>query len=111
MSLRPLTAEERASALEKAAQARTIRAEAKNKLKAGKVTVGQLIVAADTEEALGRLKVTELLEALPGIGQVRAAAIMDQLSIANTRRLRGLGVHQRKALIELIDSSPRQAGS
>ncbi|WP_394937836.1 integration host factor, actinobacterial type [Psychromicrobium sp. YIM B11713] len=111
MSLRPLTVEERAAALQKAAQARTVRAEAKNKLKAGKTTVAQLIAAASQDEALGRLKVTELLESLPGIGQVRAAAIMQQVGIASTRRLRGLGVHQRKALIELIDASPRQAGS
>ena len=50
-------------------------------------------------------KVTELLEALPGIGKVRAALIMNQLGIATTRRVRGLGIHQRKALVEFLGRS------
>nr|WP_246279502.1 integration host factor, actinobacterial type [Psychromicrobium silvestre] len=106
-----MTAQERAAALAKAAQARTIRAEAKSKLKNGNTSIAALIEAAATEEALGRLKVTELLESLPGVGQVRARAIMEQVGIASTRRLRGLGIHQRKALIELLDSNILQARS
>jgi ribosomal protein S13 len=57
------------------------------------------------DEAMARMKVSELLEALPGVGKVRAAAIMKQLGIAASRRLRGLGVHQRRALVDFIDES------
>ncbi|ABY23693.1 integration host factor [Renibacterium salmoninarum ATCC 33209] len=110
MSLRPLTAQERAAALDKAARARTIRAEVKQKIKTGATSVEQVLLAADKEEALGRLKVSELLEALPGVGQVRAGAIMERIKIARTRRVRGLGVHQRKALIEFLGASTSQSG-
>jgi ribosomal protein S13 len=57
------------------------------------------------DEAMARMKVSELLEALPGVGKVRAAAIMKQLGIAASRRLRGLGVHQRRALVDFIDEN------
>jgi hypothetical protein len=102
VSLRPLTAQERAAALEKAAAARTARAQLKNKLKTGDITVAEILQAGDDDEAIGRLKVTELLESLPGIGKVRALNILEDLGIASTRRLRGLGIHQRRALIELL---------
>ena len=110
MSLRPLTAQERAAALEKAARARSIRAEVKQNIKSGKTTVAQVLTAAEKEEALGRLKVSELLEALPGVGHVRADAIMERVRIARTRRVRGLGIHQRKALIELLGTTMPQNG-
>ncbi|GAA5229650.1 integration host factor, actinobacterial type [Arthrobacter cryoconiti] len=100
MSLPSLTAQERAAALEKAVAARTIRSDIKSGLKTGSVSVADVIGAASEEPALGRLKVTDLLEALPGIGKVRATLIMSELGIAPTRRVRGLGVHQRRALVE-----------
>ncbi|WP_026554981.1 integration host factor, actinobacterial type [Arthrobacter sp. 35W] len=103
MSLRPLSAEERSAALAKAAAARTVRAELKERLKTGQNTVAQVLEAADSDPAVSRLKVTELLEALPGIGKVRATVIMNELGIASTRRLRGLGVHQRKALVNFVE--------
>ena len=37
------------------------------------------------------------------IGKVRAAAIMDNLGIAASRRVRGLGVHQRRALVDFMN--------
>ena len=55
-----------------------------------------------SEPALDRLKVCELFEALPGIGKVRATVIMSELGIAPTRRVRGLGVHQRRALVDYL---------
>ncbi len=102
VSLRPLTVQERTAALAKAAAARTTRADVKSKLKTGAATVAEVLTAGDGDEAIGRLKITELLEALPGIGKVRATVIMNEVGIASTRRLRGLGVHQRKALIEFL---------
>ncbi|ALU40212.1 DNA-binding protein [Kocuria flava] len=103
MALRPLTDEERAAAREKATRARTVRAEVKKGLRERTLTVAQILERADRDEAVSRLKVSDLLESVPGIGQVRSAAIMDEIGIARTRRLRGLGVHQRRALVEHFD--------
>ncbi|MCU1511242.1 MAG: DNA-binding protein [Arthrobacter sp.] len=103
MSLRPLTPQERAEALGKAAAARTTRAAAKERLKSGELSIAQLLSSGDTDDAIARMRIVELLEALPGIGRVRAAAIMEQLGIAASRRVRGLGIHQRRALVDFID--------
>lgn len=102
MSLPPLSSQERAEALKKAAAARTLRSETKHALKSGTLSVAAVIAAAADEPALGRLKVTDLLEALPGIGKVRVSVIMSELGIAPTRRVRGLGVHQRRSLLAYL---------
>ncbi|XAS69354.1 integration host factor, actinobacterial type [Micrococcaceae bacterium Sec5.7] len=103
MTLRALTARERADALNKAAAARAVRAAAKERLKSGEQSVADVISSGAADDAIARMRVAELLEALPGIGKVRAAAIMEQLGIAASRRVRGLGVHQRRALVDFID--------
>jgi hypothetical protein len=105
VSLRPLTEQERAEALGKAAAARAARAEAKGQLKSGTLSVADLINSGDEDSAIARMKVSEMLEALPGIGRVRAAAIMDELGIAASRRLRGLGIHQRRALVDFMNEN------
>jgi hypothetical protein len=105
MVLRPLSASERTDALNKAAAARATRAAAKESLKNGESSAADIINSAMEDEAMARMKVSELLEALPGVGKVRAAAIMKQLGIAASRRLRGLGVHQRRALVDFIDEN------
>ena len=40
-----------------------------------------------------------MLESLPGVGKVKARRTMDEIGIADTRRIRGLGDQQRKALL------------
>ncbi|MET1088433.1 MAG: integration host factor, actinobacterial type [Arthrobacter sp.] len=105
MVLRPLSASERTDALNKAAAARATRAAAKESLKNGQSSAAQIISSAMEDDAMARMKVSELLESLPGVGKVRAAAIMKQLGIAASRRLRGLGIHQRRALVDFIDEN------
>ena len=99
VALPQLTDEQRAAALEKAAAARRSRAELKERLKRGGTTLKQVLVDAESDEALAKLKVSALLEALPGVGKVRAAALMEQFEIAPSRRVRGLGERQRQALL------------
>lgn len=99
MALPQLTDEQRAAALEKAAAARKVRAELKERLKRGGTTLAQVLADATTDEALAKLKVSALLESLPGVGKVRAAQLMEQFDIAASRRLRGLGERQRQALL------------
>lgn len=100
MALPPLTPEQRAAALEKAAEARRARAEIKNKLKYSQGSLKEVIEQGQQDDVVGKLKVVQLLESLPGVGKVKARAIMEEIGIAETRRVRGLGPHQTAALIE-----------
>jgi hypothetical protein len=98
-----LTPEQRQLALQKAAAARRQRAEVKDKLKIGSLSLAELFEAADRKdeagEMLAKLKVVSALESLPGVGKVRARNIMTELDISESRRLRGLGTNQRAALL------------
>ena len=95
-----LTPEQRHAALEKAARARRERAEIKDHLKSGRVTLRELLVKAESDEIVGKMKVLAVLEALPGTGKVKARRLMEHVGISETRRLQGLGAKQRKALLE-----------
>jgi transposase len=99
-----LSPEQRAAALEKAAEIRKARAELKEQLKQGKITLAAVLERAD-DEVVGKLKVSAVLQAMPGIGKIRAAQIMEKLKIADSRRLRGLGEQQRKALLGEFSSN------
>ena len=94
----PLTEEQRRQALEKAAIARRKRAELKDQLKKGSTTFESLLDRTD-DEIVGKMKVSTVLESLPGVGRVRAKKIMDRLDISESRRMRGLGAKQKGNLL------------
>jgi predicted N-acetyltransferase YhbS len=98
VALPSLTPEQRAAALEKAAVARKQRAEVKERLKHSGATLESVLADADNDEIIGKMKVSAVLEAMPGVGKVRASRIMEKLGIAPSRRVRGLGSNQRAAL-------------
>ncbi|WP_053615304.1 integration host factor, actinobacterial type [Nocardiopsis sp. NRRL B-16309] len=98
MALPPLTPEQRTAALAKAAKARKERAEVKNKLKNGGISLSEVLSNGLKDDVIGKMKVSALLESLPGVGKVRAKQIMERLNIAESRRVRGLGTNQRAAL-------------
>ena len=98
MALPPLTPEQRSAALEKAAAARRERAEVKNRLKHSGASLSEVVREGQKNDVIGKMKVSALLESLPGVGKVRAKQIMERLSISETRRVRGLGANQIAAL-------------
>jgi hypothetical protein len=98
MPLPTLTDEQRKEALAKAAEARRKRAELKGQLKAERVTLRD-VLAKQGDEVIGKMKVSSVLESLPGVGKVRARRIMERLDISATRRVRGLGAKQKDALL------------
>ncbi len=98
MALPPLTPEQRADALGKAAAARRARAGLKVQLKTGGATLDEVLKTGETDDTIGKMKVVAVLEAMPGVGKVRAQQIMERLEISPSRRVRGLGVKQREAL-------------
>ena len=97
-----LTPEQRKAALEKAGQVRAARAELKEKLKMGSVTLADVLKQADTDEVVGKLKVISLLESLPGVGKVKARRLMEDIGISESRRVKGLGPQQRQSLLEQL---------
>jgi signal recognition particle GTPase len=97
-----LSPEQRQAALEKAAAARRLRAELKEKLKMGSITLRELLEQGDADEIVGKMKVLSVLESLPGLGKVKARRLMDDVGISETRRIQGLGDQQRKKLFERL---------
>lgn len=98
MALPVLTDEQRRQALEKAAEARRKRAAIKAELKSGRRSLRDVLGGA-ADETVAKMKVASVLEALPGVGKVRARKLMERLDISATRRVRGLGAKQRDALL------------
>ncbi|MBR5260280.1 MAG: integration host factor [Eggerthellaceae bacterium] len=101
MAIPQLSAEARQEALEKAKAARIKRAEVREELKSGKLTIEQVLDMKD-DPILGRMKVSTLIETIPGFGKAKAEKVMKELQIAESRRLRGLGERQRAALLERL---------
>ncbi len=95
-----LSPEQRQAALAKAGEARRVRAEVKNKLKMGIVSFADLLDEAETDDIVAKLKVLSVIESLPGVGKVKARRTMEEIGIADNRRLRGLGSEQRRLLLE-----------
>ena len=100
-----LSAEQRSAALEKAAAARRIRAELKEKLKMGSTSLPELFDMADKDEIVGKMKVLAVLESLPGLGKVKARRTLEECEISETRRIQGLGTNQRRRLLERLSGS------
>lgn len=103
MALPPQLSEEaRNAALAKAAEARRIRAELKERLKMRSVTLAEVLDLAKTDDTVAKTKVLVILESLPGLGKVKARKALDTVGIAETRRLQGLGEQQKIRLLELL---------
>lgn len=99
MPLPVLTEEQRRQALAKAAEARKKRAEVKEQLKKGQLSLRDLLSRGSGDDIVGKMKVSNALESLPGVGKVRARKIMERLDISSSRRVRGLGAKQKEALL------------
>lgn len=100
MPLPQLTPEQRADALAKAAAARRERAAVKNRLKNAQGSLKDVITEGKENDVVGKMKVSALLESLPGVGRVRARQVMEEIGISESRRVRGLGANQVAQLLE-----------
>ncbi|MBX4171178.1 MULTISPECIES: integration host factor, actinobacterial type [Rhodococcus] len=104
MPLPQLSPEARQQALAKAGAARRTRALVKEDLKKGRVEFHEVMQRAETDEVLAKMKVIDLIAALPKFGKTKASAVMVDLDIAENRSIRGLGQNQRGALLQRFAS-------
>ena len=68
----------------------------------GSMSLADALGSSDPNVA--KLKVVSLLESLPGVGKVKARTVMEEIGIADNRRVQGLGSKQRSALLERLGS-------
>jgi guanylate kinase len=68
----------------------------KARLRSSETSIFDVINTADP--AIQKMRVRELLESVPGVGKLRAQAIMERAKISPTRRIAGLGRNQITAL-------------
>lgn len=97
-----LTPEQRRDALAKAAEARRQRAEMKELLSTGSLTLSEVFERAETDEIVAGTKIAAVLVSLPGMGKVKTKRLMEEHGIADNRRIRGLGGRQRQVLLDLF---------
>ena len=102
MALPQMTDEQRASALEKAAQVRKQRAEVKKDLKAGNITLTE-ILDKKSDPVISKMRAYDLLRSLPGVGKAKATALMEKFSISETRRVAGLGERQIEQIVNYYE--------
>ena len=111
MPLPQLDDDSRREALERAAEARKIRAELKQQLKSGEIDFAEVLRRGASDEIVAKTKVSAVLEAMPKMGKVRARKLMDELAISQSRRIRGLGANQREKLLAEFAAGNGAAGA
>ncbi|QYF74958.1 guanylate kinase [Cryobacterium sp. PAMC25264] len=99
---------DRVAASRAAVAARRARAFVKAQVAAGERTALDVLAAAVKEPngVEGRLRVTELLVSIPAIGVTKMQRIMTRLEISPSKRLGGLGKHQRDRLRDFLAARP-----
>lgn len=95
-----LSPQQRVDAATRAIAARRARADLRQRLKSRTVGLAEVLDAGRTDPVIARMRVLTVVESMPGVGPATAVRIMQELGIAASRRVRGLGPHQRTALLE-----------
>lgn len=83
--------------MKKAAHGRAVRAKIKKQFAEGEITITEILESDD--EAIGRMRVFDLIQTMPGYGKAKTAKLMDEYSIAQNRRIRGPGKNQIEKLL------------
>lgn len=94
----------------KAVAARQERAKVKEQIATGNLFFFDLFT--DERKSITRMKLIDLLQAVPGIGQVRAEIIFDRTGISPSRRIGGVGKRQLELLRQefLLMKNSRRSG-
>lgn len=97
---------DRVAAAHAAVAARRARAAVKNDIASRRRSALEVARAAWADPALPEagMRVRELLTSIPGLGPIRAARAMQELKIAEAKRVGGLGRRQRERLVDWLEA-------
>jgi len=105
-----LSRRDRRKAGETAVAARQERAKVKEQVANGPLFFFDLF--KDERKSISRMKLSDLLQAVPGVGQIRADIIFDKTGISPSRRIGGVGKRQLELLRQefLLIKNSRRSG-
>jgi len=92
------SAEQRLQALRRANEIRTLRAQLKRDLAAGRVLIADVLIRPPAYAA--GLRVSVLLRAVPRYGQARVSRLLANARISDSKRLGALTERQRAELLD-----------
>lgn len=92
--------QQRRDAIRRANVIRVYRARMKRDIKAGRISVRQLI--ADPPAEIETMKVFNLLLAVPKVGRVRVDGMLKRCTVSPSKTLGGLSERQRRELARLL---------
>ncbi len=95
--------DQRMEALQRANDVRVRRAQLKRDLKAGSESIESILLAPP--EWVETAKVFDMLMAVPKFGRVKAARLLNQCRISQSKTVGGLSERQRAELVELFNHS------
>jgi hypothetical protein len=93
--------DQRMEALQRANDVRVRRAQLKRDLKAGRVQIESILL--DPPEFVSTAKVFDMLMAVPKFGRVKAARLLNQCRISQSKTVGGLSERQRTELVDLFN--------
>ncbi|HEY3895967.1 MAG TPA: integration host factor, actinobacterial type [Pseudonocardiaceae bacterium] len=96
------TPEQRTAALAAAKETRKAQAEVIASVRSGEQTVPRLLLATTPDPVVAKIRVAQLLNAVPGLSSARVVVLMDKAGIGPSRRVGGLSVQQRAALLDAL---------
>lgn len=95
-----ISAAQRSAALSKARRVRDEMSQVRLSISTGNLRLADALSDYEATSAVNNLYVVKLLESLPGVGKVHARRVMSEIGIPPKRRVLGLDVQQREALIK-----------
>lgn len=88
-------------ALQQAHAARRERAEFLRRVRDKQVSLDDILTGSHADDEVAQnTHIRTILHALPGVGYAQVNRLIDKMSIPEGRRVRGLGIHQRAALLD-----------
>lgn len=106
--LMSFTHEERLANLQKAHATRAARAGIKNNIRAGKFTIKNVVTRHSGDKNYEGLRVRDVIKCIHGIGPEKCKSAMEQLQIAQNRRVGGMTPDQRLRLVGWVEARGNQ---
>jgi hypothetical protein len=108
------THKQRLAALDKGNRIRSVRAQFKKDVKAGKRSVRAILLAEECPEDFATMRVVEMILPLPKVGRVKVRKMLNEARISPSKTLGGMTPRQRTELASWLvpyDNGVDEGGS